>query len=120
MDPDIDWPTPQGLLGDESYRGHSGVRRSVSSLGDAWEHLEARPSEFFAAGGCVLAVVELTAKGRRSGIELSEERGHLWTFREGKAAKMEIFFDREEALRALRARCGDEPIRRLDPPGDDV
>jgi ketosteroid isomerase-like protein len=58
------------------------------------------PTEMEAAGDNVLVPVLLHARGRGSGLELPGEGFHVWTFRDGKAARVQTYFDEAEARRA--------------------
>jgi ketosteroid isomerase-like protein len=47
-------------------------------------------------------VIEMTmhARGRESGVTLSEFTGHVWTLRNGKLVRNQPFRDAQQALRA--------------------
>jgi ketosteroid isomerase-like protein len=51
-------------------------------------------------GERVLLVATLSGRGRTSGIEVHREAGYLYTVREGKVARAEIYRDRAAALEA--------------------
>jgi ketosteroid isomerase-like protein len=50
--------------------------------------------------------VRQRARGGASGVELEIRIGHLWTVRDGKIARLDVFAARDDALRALDARPG--------------
>jgi ketosteroid isomerase-like protein len=82
------------------YRGLEEVRAFFRMLTEVWEEWDMEPGEMEAAGDHVLVPVQLHTRGRGSGLELPAQGFHLWTFRDGKAAKIKTFFDEAEARRA--------------------
>ena len=63
----------------------------------ARELVQARPDT-------VLAWVTVTGRGRGSGAPTSQPGANVWTFREGRAARVELFFDSVAAERAAGLR----------------
>jgi ketosteroid isomerase-like protein len=51
-------------------------------------------------GDRVLTLTHMRGRGR-DGIEVVLEMGHLWTFRDGRIARMEAFADPQQALEAV-------------------
>ena len=105
-DPEIEWdgsrvPWLLELGFDPVYRGHDGVRAVLRSFFAAWESIEYCPRELVDAGDDVVALVEISARGRASGIEVAYEHPQVWTLRDGKVVRMRVFADRAEALRAV-------------------
>jgi uncharacterized protein len=82
------------------YRGHEGVLRSVGVSQATFEGLDLAPEEFLAVGDQVIVVFRFRGTGRESGIPVDERLAHLWTIRDGKAARMSVHSSREEALEA--------------------
>ena len=52
-------------------------------------------------GSVILAEIIFHAVGKGSGVEVSQANYQLFTFRDGRFAKWEVFFDRNEAEAAL-------------------
>jgi ketosteroid isomerase-like protein len=52
-------------------------------------------------GNVILADLTFHAVGKGSGVEVSQANYQLFTFRDGRFAKWEVFFDRNEAEAAL-------------------
>lgn len=42
----------------------------------------------------------MAGRGRASGIETDVEEFHVWTLRNGRVVRMQMFLDRDEALAA--------------------
>jgi hypothetical protein len=72
-------PTPGG--GDRLVEG------STSSAPSSWSTPAASP-------------VRYTGRGKESGASVDTEGAHLWTLREGKVIRLEVFSGREKALKA--------------------
>ena len=55
----------------------------------------------------MLLFIHLEAEGQGSGIEVKSRYAHLWQLSEGKGARVDAYYDREQALAALRAAHGE-------------
>ena len=106
-DPQIEWDTSQGsvgeLLGGRLYRGHEEVRSVFRHLYEAWADFEVCLEELIDAGDeQVIAVVTGRGRGRASGVEVEQkDQGSVWTIRDGKVVRVVWFFTREDALEAV-------------------
>ena len=56
--------------------------------------------EVFDAGDQVVTFVRQHARAKRGGPEVNMPIAQVWTLRDGLVARMEMYFDREEALEA--------------------
>ena len=72
--------------------GGSGLRRRRGASPD-WELEKAGPD-------AALAIIEMRGQGRVSGVPTEVRIFQLWTFRDGRAVRMEMFTDIDEARRA--------------------
>jgi ketosteroid isomerase-like protein len=102
IDPDVVWDMSRVELPDAgSYSGRSELRSFV----EAWEegfvsdHLEAK--ETFDAGDRVVVMVHHRGRGKSSGIDIDQRFAMVWTFRGGRAIRMEMYPTLEEALEAV-------------------
>ena len=104
LDPDFVWQGPQeipDLAG--TYRGAEGVRRYLSELMQVFNDYRMVPEEFIDAGGeQVLVLAREGGRGKGSGIAVqTNPTGHLWTVRDGRPARLESYWERTNALRAV-------------------
>ena len=104
LDPDFVWQGPQeipDLAG--TYRGAEGVRRYLSELMEVFNDYRMVPEEFIDAGGeQVLVLAREGGRGKGSGIAVqTNPTGHLWTIRDGRPARLESYWERTNALRAV-------------------
>jgi ketosteroid isomerase-like protein len=104
LDPDVEWhPSIEpGLEGTATtYRGHDGARRAWREYrGEAWDRLTSRPQEVRDLGESVLLLGQMDLTARTTGIEISQELGELFEFREGKIVRVRDFLTHAEALEA--------------------
>jgi uncharacterized protein len=100
LDPEIEVRPPPEFPGEDSYHGHAGFLAYWARWLDSWEEYRLIP-EFIDAGGRVVVVYRVVARGKGSGIEVETRLGHVWTVRAGQAVRMEIFRGPDEALEAV-------------------
>ena len=84
------------------YRGREGVVRSLNVSQATFEGLEIVPEEFVDAGDQVVVAFRFQGRGRESGVPIDERLAHLWTIRDGRAVRMSVHSDRDEALQAVQ------------------
>jgi uncharacterized protein len=116
---DVEWcgpPVFPDLAG--SHHGHDGVRAYAERVSDAWEEFSIRPERFVELGDRVLVLTRERGRGRLSGIEVqSRPTAHLWTLRDGYVVRFQVFWEREEGLRAAGVRRIERPESRAGGPG---
>jgi ketosteroid isomerase-like protein len=88
--------------GDTSVRG----REELSSLMLSWLRTWRRPltitaEEFIQSGDRILVLIRWKGAGRGSGAEVEAAGAHLWSFRDGRAVRFDVYRDRDEARKAL-------------------
>ena len=93
-----DWP---GRSGAGIYRGKEQIVAWYGEILAEWESLRSEPGEITdLGGGQVLAEETWRARGRQSGVDVEMSAATLFTFRDGKIARVRYFRSREEALEA--------------------
>jgi ketosteroid isomerase-like protein len=65
-----------------------------------WEDWRCEAEELVASGDHVIALCLYTGRGRDSGVAVEQRGAHLWTMRDGRAIRLEVFSSRDRALRA--------------------
>jgi ketosteroid isomerase-like protein len=95
---------PSDWLDRSVMRGREGVRDWFAAQYEVWDRVEFEPLEYIDAGERVVVVVRLTARGRESGLELDALFMHVWTIRDGLAAELRAFTDKQAALEAAGLR----------------
>jgi uncharacterized protein len=98
---DLEWgwsdefPDLEGVVRESAARSERLVRWLSS-----WEEWRVEPEDFIASGEHVVVLCRYTGRGKGSGVDVDTHGAHLWTFREGKAIRLEVFSSRERALEA--------------------
>jgi ketosteroid isomerase-like protein len=101
-DPEVEWhPFAAQLAEGGVYRGHEGIKRYVSDLGDAWEFLRGEADDALVVGNVVVLVGHLRFRGRGSGVETEVATGWVLKLRNRRVVYMRSFRDPEQALLTL-------------------
>jgi len=82
------------------YRGHDGVRELYRDLGDGFAEIRVEIREIRDVGDRVVAIGQLRGRGRVSGAEVQSPIGYVVELRDGKAIRIDDFFNPGEALEA--------------------
>jgi ketosteroid isomerase-like protein len=84
------------------YSGADGIRRFFTDIEDAGPDFRIEVQRVQAVGDShALALLRVSSTGRASGIVTSAESGNVYDFVDGKMSRIRIFFDRDEALKAV-------------------
>jgi ketosteroid isomerase-like protein len=83
------------------YRGFDGLREFTINQAEAFEEISAQPVEFIDAGDQVVVPLRFGGKARHSGIKAAFSVVHVWSVREGKISRLDMFQSRAEALNAV-------------------
>jgi uncharacterized protein len=84
----------------ERYHGPAGVLKEAQRWEGMWRDYRFEVKGLIDAGDKVVLLYHQVGKYKESGIEVEERAGWVYTLREGKIARVEMFQDRETALRA--------------------
>lgn len=102
IDPDIVWDMSRMEVPDSAaYTGPLGLREFVDRWTESFasEHIEAE--EIVDRGDQVLVMVHHSGRGKTSAIEVDQRFAMVWTLRDGRAVRMEMYPTREDALAAM-------------------
>jgi ketosteroid isomerase-like protein len=100
--PDMVWDmSGVGLPDAASVTGHFGVLNFLNTLTESFasEHIDAE--DIVDSGDQVLVMVRLSGRGRASGIDIDQRFAMVWTLRDGRAIRMDMYLTRDEALKAV-------------------
>jgi ketosteroid isomerase-like protein len=106
LDPEVEWSMPANLPDAGTYRGRDEVVRRLQGFLDAWDDLTVTVEELLDAGDRVVALVRYSGRGRESRIEITgaSTDAQVWTVRNGKAVRVELYGGTAEALEAAGLR----------------
>jgi ketosteroid isomerase-like protein len=103
--PEFEVTTPPGLAVEpDTYRGHDGLRRYFDSFYEAMDEIRFIPEEFIEVGERVVVPVRLLARGKETGIEVEQRIVQVWSLRDEKAIRVDVFSTLEEAMEAAGRR----------------
>lgn len=86
----------------ERFHGPAGVVKEAKRWEEMWTDYRFEVEGLIDAGDKVVLLYHQVGKAQESGVEIDERAGWVYTLREGKIARVEMFQDREAALRAAR------------------
>jgi uncharacterized protein len=118
LSPDIEWQMPSNLPDAETWRSSDEVSRGLASFLQSWTELRVEVQQIFDAGDRVVALVRYYGRAAVTGlaVEGAGVDAAVWTLRDGKATKVQMYGGTNEALQAaglptseLRARNGPWP-----------
>jgi ketosteroid isomerase-like protein len=102
MAPDAVIVQPPEVPDAKSYEGHDAIRQAWEDWPRQWEDFELELVEVIDIDDDTLvSVTHQHGRGRDSGIEMDFEVFFVTRGRDGLIAKMEMFFSREQALKAV-------------------
>jgi len=90
-----------GFLEQQVYEGAEGADDFYAEWGSAWDHWEVEIEALHDVGDKVLAIVSQRGRSKLSGMPAEMLMAMLWTFREGKEARMDMYSDPSQALKAV-------------------
>jgi ketosteroid isomerase-like protein len=103
--PEFEATTPPNLASEpDTYRGHDGIRRWFDSFYEVMDDIRWDAHGFEQqVGQKVVVQFTLRARGKTTGLDFGQEAVMVWTLRDGKATRVELFETVDEALAAAEA-----------------
>jgi uncharacterized protein len=98
--PDFELRPPDQSPVAGTYGGPEMVRTFFAELWAAFAEVTAKPEQFIELDDRILAFVHLQLRPNESEAKVEMRVTHLWTMRDGKIARCEVFMEREQALKA--------------------
>ena len=105
MADDIEWEIPGRPDSDPNagaFRGKELVMDWFGGLSSTLDFTTFEPREFIAQDDKVVSLVYAEATVRKTGRTLVNREAHVWTFRDGKVARFEIYQDTAAVAAAHR------------------
>ena len=98
FDPEVEIHPPEGAVGGSIQRGYEGIVRNWSDLLATFDEFLIAPLEFRAADGQVIVIQRNI--GRMREMEVNETHSVLFSFRNRRIARIDVFASPEGALEA--------------------
>ena len=83
------------------YHGYAGLREFTTNQAEAFEQMWVQPAEFIDAEDRVVVPLRFGGKARHTGIEAAFSVVHVWTIRDRRVSRLDMYRGREEALQAV-------------------
>lgn len=99
--PEMEWHMSHRFEEGRVFHGHDGVREVLGMFLGMFDDFRAVPKEFIDAGDKVVVRVRLGGRERQSGSDVAFDLVQVWTARDGKAARLDVYDTRAEALSSL-------------------
>jgi ketosteroid isomerase-like protein len=93
-----DWPEQH------TYQGLEGARTFISDWVEAWDDWEVEVESLHDAGDKVVAILHQHGRSKATGLPVDMHFGQVWTVRDGKQVRMQMYASPEEALEAVGLR----------------
>jgi ketosteroid isomerase-like protein len=83
------------------YEGREGSETFLSEWTAVWDDWELEVEALHDAGEKVVALVRQRGRSKAAGMPVDMYFAQVWTLRDGKQARMEMYSDPDEALKAV-------------------
>ena len=94
----LGWPEQQ------VYEGVEGARSFLGDWAAAWDDWEFEVEALHDAGDRIVAVMRQRGRSKLTGAPVEMSLAQVWTLRDGKEARMDMYSDPAEALQAVGLR----------------
>ena len=91
----LGWPDQQ------IYRGREGADQFNAEWASAWDDWELEPEDYVDAGERVVVIINQRGRSKGSGIPLDMRFAQVWTLRDGRGIRMEMYASVDDALEAV-------------------
>ncbi|HEV7585807.1 MAG TPA: nuclear transport factor 2 family protein [Solirubrobacteraceae bacterium] len=86
---------------DQVYEGAEGAEAFVREWAAAWDDWELEIEALHDAGEKVLALIRQRGRARASGMPVDMSFAQIWTLRDGRQTRMDMYSSQAEALEAV-------------------
>lgn len=108
IDPDFVWDVSRVQLPDAgTHSGREGLERFRDTWSEGFEVEHVDAEEIVDAGERVVVMIHHSGRGKASGIDVDQRYAMIWTLQDGRALRMDMYKNRDEALEALGV---EEPV----------
>jgi ketosteroid isomerase-like protein len=95
-----------GWTEQQTYEGVEGMRAFLAEWTASWDGWQLELDTLHDAGERVVAVMRQRGRSKMTGMPLEMSFAQVWTLRDGRRTRMEMYSDAGEALRAVGLASG--------------
>jgi len=99
--PDAEWHVASEDPDSAVHHGIEAIRKHIETWIDAYPDQKIEPLEGRANGDQVFVWVRFVGRGAASGAGIEMKLAHVFTLRDGRCARVDVYYDRTEALKAV-------------------
>ena len=99
LHPEIEFSS--ALVEGKTYRGLEGMVQYRKDLDSAWSDWHTEGDRFIPSGDNVVHLYRIAGTGKASGVRLAQAIAVVWTFRDGKPARGQVYSRQRDALHAV-------------------
>jgi ketosteroid isomerase-like protein len=103
LDREIVWIQNPNARHPDLY-GYAGIRELQAMIGEAFDEVRLEVERFIDAGEHVVALGQMRARGKGSGVGVREGRGCVWWLRDSRVVRHRTYPSHREALEAVGLR----------------
>lgn len=116
LDPQIEWNMHEEFArAPRTFRGHEGVREVWAIFREAIDDLVAEPARVHDAVGAIVAEVRMCGRARGTQERVLFELVHVWTIRDRRATRLDVYTTPDEAWAALGTTPPDRSSASISP-----
>jgi ketosteroid isomerase-like protein len=104
FDPEVEIIEPDNMPGARSYRGYDGLVAAYEHWAGQSEAFSVEVERLTDVGERVVVLVRHRGRGRRSGVAVEATVGYVYTVRNDRFVRWEIFLTEAEALESVRVQ----------------
>jgi uncharacterized protein len=102
LDPEIEWHMWEAFARESRvFRGHDGVRHVLALFQENIDDFRVEPHEFIDAGKHIIVPVSFHGRAKGTQQALSYELVQVWTVRDRKAVRLDVYSSKDEAFEAV-------------------
>jgi ketosteroid isomerase-like protein len=95
-----EWHESAALPESDVYRGRETIREFLEGFLESWDEFVQEVEDVVRTGDKLVVLLSMRGRGRESGVDVDASYAHVWTLRDGRAIRVDAFYDRERALEA--------------------
>ncbi len=102
FDPEIELRQSKSVVGTKgTFHGYDGLRQATRETFEAFSDCRFARKRLMDIGDQVVAITEVVAQGKESGVDVRETIAHVWTLRAGRIVIWKVYWNPAEALEAV-------------------